>query len=163
MKIEYIEGDLFAGVKEEKDPVFICHVCNCLGGWGAGFVIPLAKHFPLAREEYLKSHAANELVLGQTQFVEVREQPAIVVCNMIAQTLGGERPLYYNHLACCMDAVAADVPRKIVAPLFGSGLAGGDWNIIEQLIIDCWIKQEIPVTIYYLPGTLPKNWKLPNG
>ena len=83
---------------------------------------------------------------------------------MVAQTLGGVRPLYYNHLVACMEKVTEcvlkgkeDWPDKtirIIAPAFGSNLAGGEWEFIEQLIHDCWIERKIDVTIYYLPGTL---------
>ena len=159
MKIQYVEGDLFAGIKEEKDPIFICHVVNCRGRFGAGFVVPLTKFFPQVRKEYLELYTTRGLVLGQTQFVKVQENPAIIVCNMIAQTLGGERPLYYNHLASCMDAVARKVPEgeKVVCPLFGSSLAGGNSLFIQELMLDCWIKRGIPVTVYYLPGQLPEG------
>ena len=39
----------------------------------------------------------------------------------------------------------------VVGPKFGAGIAGGDWNIIEQLIIKNLINDDIPVTIYTLP------------
>lgn len=32
----------------------------------------------------------------------------------------------------------------------------GNWAFIEQLIHDCWIRLGIPVSVYYLPGTLPE-------
>jgi hypothetical protein len=38
----------------------------------------------------------------------------------------------------------------IICPKFGSGLAGGKWDFIEELIIDCWCKQSIDVTVCYL-------------
>jgi hypothetical protein len=37
---------------------------------------------------------------------------------------------------------------QIHAPKFGSGLAGGNWNFIEELIKDIWLN--IPVMIYSL-------------
>jgi hypothetical protein len=33
-------------------------------------------------------------------------------------------------------------------PKIGSGLAGGDWNIIEQIIIEELCKHDIPVFVY---------------
>jgi hypothetical protein len=39
-----------------------------------------------------------------------------------------------------------DIKYEIHAPKFGSGLAGGNWNFIENLIEDIWI--DIPVYIY---------------
>jgi hypothetical protein len=40
----------------------------------------------------------------------------------------------------------ADV-KGIIAPMFGSGLAGGDWGIIKQLIHEHWLDENIDVTI----------------
>jgi len=178
MSIKYVEGDMFGPLKADTEPgaIILPHVCNDRGAWGAGFVVPLGKNFPSARQSYL-AWEDNKLRqdskypyfgLGETQFVNIDDK--IFVANMVAQTLGGVRPLFYNHLSRCMDAVAKFVkersearehPARIIAPMFGSALAGGNWNIIENLICDSWLRQNIPVTIYYLPGTLPDNWELP--
>jgi len=156
-EIKYIQGDLFAALKERSSvkPLFIPHVVNSKNAWGSGFVVPLGKQFPESKAKY-HSWAQGEIEsppfeLGQTQFVVVGG--LVCVCNMLAQTLGGVRPLYYNHLARCMDAVAAKAIKtqgEIWAPMFGSGLAGGNWEFIEQLIHDAWAQQNIPVTIYHL-------------
>jgi hypothetical protein len=172
MSIKYIEGDMFGPILADTDhgPIILPHVCNDRGAWGAGFVVPLGRNFPQARQSYL-AWEDNKLRqdlkfpvfgLGETQFVNIDDK--IFVANMVAQTLGGVRPLFYNHLARCMDAVANFVKERndarehaarIVCPAFGSGLAGGNWLFIEQLIHDSWIKQGIQVTVYYLAGTLP--------
>lgn len=153
--INYIEGDLFANLDKSKK-ICMPHVCNCLGKMGSGFVIPLAKHFPKAKEEYLN---LGKWELGTTQFVN---NGFITVANMIAQTLGGsERPLFYNYLVKCMEQVTEYCHlnmAEIVCPLFGSGLAKGDPDFIEELMIDCWIKRDISVTVYYLKDFLPKGW-----
>lgn len=158
--IKYIEGDMFPDLKNLKDDEFVLlpHVCNDKNAWGKGFVIPLGKNYPKAKELYLK----HKPILGATQFIQVEKN--LIVCNMVAQTLGGVRPLYYNHLVACMEKVTEcifigkqDWPDKtirIVAPAFGSNLAGGNWTFISELINDCWIDRGIDVTIYYLPGTL---------
>jgi len=167
MKIEYVQGDLFDMI---EPGVVIPHVCNNKGKWGSGFVLPLAKKYPITRQEYIKWYKASytdELVpdpppeviiegdsfdLGEIQLIKV--EPYVYVCNMVAQTLGGKRPLYYNYLCKCMDELASVMERcfspslaNILCPQFGAGLAGGDWNIIEQLINDCWIRAELNVTV----------------
>ena len=189
-QLTYQEGDLFKGT-DGDETIFIAHVCNDQGAWGAGFVLPLAKAYPGSRQGYLAwagkaaTEFPNEAVftphfeLGQVQLVKVQEEgPTIYVANMLAQTLGGSRPVFYNHLARCMDTVAWAVQGKTVAgtsnplfahepegriicPLFGSGLAGGDWNFVEELIQDCWVRQGIDVTAFYLPQFLPENWTPP--
>lgn len=178
--IEYREGDLFSFVPSQCKPaqvVYLCHCCNDCGAWGAGFVIPLSRSFPLARQEYIQWHRGllvdntMPFELGAVQFVHLDSKPKIRICNMIGQHgVGGGRPLRYNALAKCMDHVATVIEAcrtqgdhlpVIHAPFFGSDLAGGNWNFIEQLIDDCWLKKNIPVTIHYLPGRIPAGWELP--
>lgn len=168
--ITYKQGDLFAHVADrveskksanENVQILIPHVCNDRGAWGAGFVIPLAKAYPKARESYLNLFELNIGKLGYTDLVRVSDE--IQVVNMIAQHgTGGVRPLRYNHLAKCLAEVAvyANNEKEIHAPMFGSGLAGGDWNFIESLIIDTW--DGLDVTIYYLPNSIPNNWLPPS-
>ena len=162
-RIKYISGDLFDNIPDGN--VILPHVCNSIGAFGSGFVLPLASHFPVVKKEYLEwSRSGNDFKLGETQFVQVKEN--LVVANMIAQTLGGTRPLFYNHLVNCMETVYnycdhQDLKPQIIAPLFGSKLAGGDFNFIEKLIEDCWLRRDIDVTICYLPQFLPDNWKPP--
>lgn len=179
MVIKYIEGDLFSAIDKDADvqTTLIPHCCNNRGGWGSGFVLPLARRFPKARHAYLNWFSEDTITentsvkyfkLGETQFVDVQESPRIFVCNMIGQNGFGhnnQRFLKYNSISRCMDQVAAHAiehQAKIVAPLFGSGLAGGNWLFIEELIEDCWISKNIPVTIYYLNSHLPQNWSPPS-
>lgn len=179
--IKYIEGDLFANISDSRTTL-IAHVCNDKGAWGSGFVVPLEQHFPDSaacyrawskgeltdahRDRIFNTKASNNppFSLGQTQFVRLGEN--LAVANMVAQTLGGERPLFYNHLSMCMDRVAhfmlGEQYYEVICPMFGSGLAGGDWNFVEKLIEDCWIKRGIAVTVCYLPQFLPDNWSPPD-
>jgi len=202
MQIKYVEGDLFESLTTDSDPgvILIPHVCNDKGAWGAGFVVPLAQAFPDVRTAYLEWHRTNKqpdlgchidstsenFGIGQVQFVEAmpkrevhgKPYPQIVVANMIAQTLGGKRPLSYKYLMKCMVAVSQKAfinacleaegvhpddagTVRIVCPMFGAGLAGGDWNFVERLIEDCWHK--VPVRVHYLQRFLPDNWSPPEN
>lgn len=202
MGIQYIEGDLFASLEEDTDPgtIILPHVCNNRGAFGAGFVVPLADKFPSVMYAYLDwydrkifksvkdclvEYSSPNFGPGQVQFIEVvkkdtdNRRPRIIVANMIAQNLGGKRPLSYKYLIQCMEHVEKKVFMcgcmdsegvssedagyvRIVAPMFGSGLAGGDWNFIEKLIEDCW-KLEVPIRIHYFFDCLPNNWQPPEG
>lgn len=167
---KFVAGDLFAALDAVKGTVYIPHVCNDQGAWGAGFVVPLGRTFPEAQEAYLKWHRGEwdttglcPWKLGTVQFVAIAERPNIIIANMLAQTLGGERPLFYNHLAACMEHVAQqiflmDPKAQILCPAFGGGLAGGNFNFIVELIRDTWIERGIPTTVFYLPNQVPPGW-----
>lgn len=175
MSVEYVEGDLFAHLNNNTEPdrhYVVPHVCNDVGAYGAGFVVPLAKHFPEARLRYLAwakdkvEDRSGEFRLGSTQFVTVRTTPLVTVCQMVAQhQTGGVRPLRYNHLAKCMEAVAQTAlglhRASIWCPLFGAGLAGGNWDFIVALIEDSWVRRGLPVRVFYLPDKVPPGWAPP--
>lgn len=165
--ITRIQGDLFNNVKQINSQVIIPHVCNNLGAWGAGFVIPLGKHYPKARDKYLEWSKEKDFKIGFTQFVEVA--PNVTIANMVAQdgiTSGStgdrsrvvDRPLRYDHLVSCMKQVAVYADEvvnftkgsmpTIHCPKFGSGLAGGNWDFIEYLIEDIWNKNGLNVVVY---------------
>lgn len=142
--IRYIQGNLFDHV---SPGVVIPHVCNDIGAWGAGFVVPLAKAFPQSKEAYLSlSHRR----LGVTQFVGVDN--GVTVANMIAQRgIGrsetGAIPLRYDALETCMKSVAefCHDGLRIVCPEFGCGLAGGKWEIVERMIGMRWSHLDVAV------------------
>ena len=155
--IKYVKGDLFDMV---EPGVIIPHVCNNQNKWGRGFVVPLIKHYLSAREAFDewyrgKMQDAPEFQLGQAQIVEVDDK--VLVANMVAQVFyvrdGGlrqTRPLYYNHLMECMyqvGEVCLAWNYRILAPKFGSELAGGNWEFVEALIYDIWIECGIDVTV----------------
>jgi hypothetical protein len=183
--IDYRQGDLFKHPFSEQS-TYVVHVANDRGSWGAGFVLPLAKHIPLAKSRYLAWAAGNananassvvpysDLRMGCTQFVNAGDEAVaklaganrqITVCNMVAQTLGGKRPLRYDKLIECMQTVKRclkqyDPNARIVAPLFGSDLAGGNWNFVADLIEDIWLR-DFPVTVYWMPSRYPAEFNPP--
>ena len=154
-KIKYITGDLFEHIKDLPQHILIPHVCNNLGKWNAGFTKSLSRNFPEAEIQYLQAKIYDRnFDLGQNILVETSKNRLIV--NMIAQKDVGtaKRRLKYNCLVYCMSNIAErvcyDREYEIHAPMFGSGLSGGKWAFIEELIQDCWLDEGISVTIYRL-------------
>lgn len=171
--INYVNGDLFKYVGNSTAPVILPHVCNCRGGFGSGFVVPLQRKYPVVAEKYRSMFPANLGKLGYNQSVVINQN--LVIINMVAQELGTKtRPLHYPSLVKCMEEVyeysinlmtskTEDNVPMIHAPMFGSGLAKGNWLFIENLIEDIWCAKHLPVTIYYLEGQTPENWVAPNA
>ena len=158
------KGDLFKlyGGQDGTAVKIIPHVCNDLGIAGAGFIVPLYNLFPKAKQDYQEyvdfqnKAPIDNALLGETVFTKI--PPKVIVANMIAQKGIGrnDKPIRYAALAKCMESVrkTAEMVREkggkveIHAPKFGSGLAGGKWELIEELINEIW--NELEVTVYEL-------------
>lgn len=152
----YVKGDATAPVKSTPIGIIV-HCCNDIGAWGAGFVLALSRRWHSPEQNYLD---AERYRLGDVQFVQV--QPDLIVANMIGQHGCGFRPdgtppIDYPAIRSCLDKVREEIDllggpsvASVHAPRFGSGLAGGDWNVIEQIVIDELCAYGISVTIYDL-------------
>ena len=169
MNIKYHKGDLF-NMLPDHHGVVIPHVCNNMGGWGRGFVVALSKRWPdglspehnyrhwyASRGVKAASHAANGTIpfeLGQVQFCKTTDTN-ITVANMIAQngTVSDHnlKPIRYAALVSCMQQVSDHCHcQEIHAPKFGSALAGGNWELIEELIEELWCGRGLSVHVYEL-------------
>jgi len=152
MTITYQKGDLFDHVQHGDR---IIHVCNNIGGWGSGFVVPLGKKYPIAEQAYRKwfigenfltcphiSISNDKPTLGNIQCIRFHERGELYIVNMIAQNGvvndNNRRPLNYEALYECLRKISLFIPidktHRIIGPKLGAGLAGGDWNIIEAMI-----------------------------
>jgi hypothetical protein len=142
--------------------VIVPHVCNNINAFGAGFAGQTAVSYPVVKANF---HMLGQSAkLGYVQFVKAKSDPqhkhSIIFANMIAQNkiIGPDnpRPLNYGALALAMHNIKTYIRSaekdtesnriEIHAPKFGSGLAGGNWNFIAELINDIW--SDIPVFIY---------------
>lgn len=150
--ITYKKGDATNPFGDENK--IIIHVCNDIGGWGRGFVLALSKKWEAPEMEYKKWFRSKEnFQLGEVQFVQVEDN--LWVANMIGQRdvfpINGVPPIRYEAVQKCLEKVAIkskEINASIQAPRFGAGLAGGDWNKIEELIKLELVEKDISVTIY---------------
>lgn len=142
----------------------ILHVCNDIGGWGAGFVLALSHRWSEPEQAYHDWHRGKEtperrdppFELGQVQFVPVTKE--ITVANMLAQHhvigQGGKPPIRYDALRRCLERIAEYALQggmSLHFPKFGAGLAGGDWQIIETMIAEILTDKGLSCTLYEYP------------
>lgn len=139
--------------------VIVPHVCNNVNAFGAGFAGQVAQIYPEVKANFhMLGHQSK---LGNVQFINVQSDKkyrhSIIFANMIAQNKliseKNKRPLNYAALVYCMNQVrsyakhlqtASDTTRvELHCPKFGSGLAGGNWNFISELINDIWYDMDI--------------------
>jgi O-acetyl-ADP-ribose deacetylase (regulator of RNase III) len=154
MDIGYLVGD--ATRPNGTGARIIVHVCNDLGRWGKGFVLALLARWaePETRyREWSRGGAAVPFALGQVQFVEV--EPVLWVANVLGQhgirKAGAAPPIRYQAVRAGLTIVAQFAQAHnatIHMPRIGTGLAGGDWETISQLIREELCARDIPVTVY---------------
>ena len=148
-----------ATLPQGNGPCIIAHVCNDLGQWGKGFVLPLGKRYPDAEKAYREwaKRKTNPLfALGQVQFVEV--SPQLWVANMIGQhgifKRGGEPPIRYDALRECLRSVcvfAAEHQASVQMPRIGCGLAGGKWEAVGPIVEAALTANGVQVMVCDLP------------
>ncbi|MDD5649398.1 MAG: macro domain-containing protein [Candidatus Nanoarchaeia archaeon] len=136
--IHYLSGDATQPI---KTPAYIIHICNNLGGWGAGFVLAVTKRFGKGPESSYRLwfQSKEDFRLGQIQIVKVSEQISVV--NMIAQRgfldKDNQKPLDLRALKDCLKQVYLVTKKSNITihmPRIGCGLAGGKWEEIEPVI-----------------------------
>jgi len=76
---------------------------------------------------------------------------------MIAQHGYGPSPkprIRYVHLRTCLDKLAEFAlghGATVHMPRIGTGHAGGQWNIVRELVDEGLVRRGIEVTVYELP------------
>lgn len=165
MPIHYTTGD--ATVPHQKDQItLIVHVCNDIGAWGSGFVVPLGKRYPRARQLYREAFADGEsnLELGDVQMVSVGDN--IHVANLIGQhKIGmapdGTPPVRYEAIRKGLryiNLLVESIQDRVVIqmPRMGCGLAGGSWAKVQQILEEeleaCNPESTDKVVVYDFPG-----------
>lgn len=159
-EIKYVVGDATLPIMCENEKSIIVHCCNTLGAWGAGFVIPLAKHYPLVKDSYKKYIHSGNVRLGDVDEVKVTDN--IYIENLIGQSF--LYPSQMEKYLVIIKPLKRDLKKIITLfeginetysihmPRIGCGLAGGDWNIIENIIKRTFInKANVNVYVYDLP------------
>lgn len=160
--IQYVIGDATKPIGGGDK--LICHVCNNVGKWGAGFVLAISKKWKEPERAYralFREARACEgspfIPLGVSQFINVEHD--ITIVNMIAQhqtwAEKGVPPIRYYSVEKCLKCVARHAKqfrKSVHAPRFGAGLSGGNWSIIESIIIRELCELDIPVFVYDLPA-----------
>lgn len=155
--ITYITGDVTEPLLCGND--CIVQVVNNVGAYGAGVSGAIAKKWPRVKESF--DHQLR--ALGIVDIIQV--EPGLFVGNMYAQNgLKGKtnpKPLRYGYLSECLSNTRECKFQHIHMPKIGCGLAGGDWNIVSEIIQDTLVDYGIEVYVYELPAPKAGTGKQP--
>lgn len=150
--IRYLVGD--ATRPGDDGNKVIVHVCNDVGGWGRGFVMALSKRWPEPEASYRAWYReADGFQLGAVRFVQVESE--LWVANLIGQRglrhAAGEPPIRYGAIREGLTGVARfarEHAASVHMPRIGCGLAGGQWEQIEPLLLGTLCAENVAVTVY---------------
>ena len=165
MKIQEITGDI-----TNSTATYIAHCVNCQGKMNSGVAKAIRMKWPVVYKKYREFfdrymhpgvsgstiHWDTEKFLGRILQVKINNTQSVL--NMFCQNFYGYDGKQYVSYDAIKDAferlaariklfdeseqenVAVAIPYK-----FGSGLAGGDWNTVYNIIVTAL--QELPITL----------------
>ena len=165
--IEYVLGD--ATKPRGEDERLLIHIVNDEAQiWGGGgFAAALRRAWPEAQKAYKDWVVAEgKPRLGDVHFAQVSDN--LTIASLVAQKGYGEsvRPrIRYQALLEGLRSVAETarpIDESAHMPRIGCGLAGGDWDLVEELIGDTLVSAGVPVTVYDLPNSPQRPSKVKN-
>ncbi len=125
--------------------------------WGAGFARAVARKWPDAQADFQKwwMQSGQNRELGKVHAFEV--QKGLAVVSMVAQHGYGpskDARIRYEALTTCLSEVgslALERQATVHTPRIGTGLAGGKWDVVEELIDNEVCGRGISVIVYTPP------------
>lgn len=131
------EGDLIQLALAGEFDVII-HGCNCFCTMGAGIALSIKRVFPEAYQADLATESGDRSKLGTISWAtHIREGRELIIVNGYTQYHWKGRGVKVDYEA--VDNVFKLVQqeftgKRIGYPAIGAGLAGGDWQKIEEII-----------------------------
>jgi O-acetyl-ADP-ribose deacetylase (regulator of RNase III) len=136
-----ITGDLIQLAKEEEFDA-ILHGCNCFNTMGAGIAAGIKLSFPDAYAVDKGTLSGDKNKLG-TYSIGIHwmhnKNKYLKIINAYTQfstaSMQEEPPVDYYAIENALTAVNKEFKwQHIGMPLIGCGLAGGDWDIVKDII-----------------------------
>lgn len=155
-RINFVVGD--AMQPHGKGEKVIAHVVNDRATrWGGrGFANALRRRWPAVQDDFqdwAEGHR-RRLTLGAVHASQADED--VTVFSMVAQHGYGpsSRPrIRYQHLRACLlelRDLALSANASVHMPRIGCGEAGGNWLVVQDLILESLSDYGVDVTIYDL-------------
>lgn len=145
--IKYIKGDLVRDAERDYD--VIGHGCNCWCTMGAGIALGVKRKWRRAYDADCATAYGDSEKLGTYSSWSNND---ITILNLYTQwNYKGSNGVKADYAAIrdCMSLIKQNFSgKKIGLPLIGAGLAGGDWNIIEQIIEDELEGEDVTVVVW---------------
>jgi len=113
----------------------LIHGCNCFHKMGAGVAKDIATKYPQALTVDKKTIYGERKKLGTYSFVIIDN---LIIVNAYTQYYYGrqhQKNIDYQAVRNVFRKIKIEFfDKRICYPKIGSGLAGGDWNVISKII-----------------------------
>ena len=154
--IKEIDGNIL-----DSKANYICHCVNCQGKMGSGIAKALRNNYPEIFEEYSKfikektrrntyfNFSGGKELLGMMQIVPINNNKQNIVNMFCQQYYGydGKKYVSYDAIDDAFDNLCKYIETNIkfegcnvvniaIPYKFASGLAGGNWNIVKEIITE---------------------------
>lgn len=133
---------------------FIAHGVNAQDVIGSGVAKVLYEKYPEVKKRYHEYCSSVEIGrrLGSICSTTIQKDGKVIF-NMFTQFeygYDGKRYVNYAAIVQCFTKIVNQGTVKVLAiPKIGCGLAGGDWEIVKQLINDV-TQDKLEVWVYYI-------------
>lgn len=155
---QYIKGSILDAPQK-----YIAHGVNAQNKMGSGVAKVLYEKYPEVKEQYhsyfdnvvRRFDKRNDEILGIVQNVQVTNK---IILNCFTQEYYGRlnienkmshKYVSYDAIFRCFTSIKKQGIKEIAIPKIGAGLAGGNWDIISQIIDDA-TGDDLDVYVYYL-------------
>lgn len=154
--IRYVHGDVLKPIGQGAK--IICQLVNDRAiKWGGGVARRFARQYPDAEEQFSKVIIATSLLnrLGRVVVAELDQD--IRLASIVAQEGYGPSlfpRIRYRQLQQGLAEIArlaVNTQASVHMPRIGSGSAGGEWGVVEEIVEDEFVRRGVPVTVYDLP------------
>ena len=154
--IRYVHGNILEP-KNGGDRI-ICQMVNDKAmKWGGGVARQVASKFPDAEAHYSKEilQVPRSERLGRVVFSHLN--PKLQIASIVAQQ-GFGRSLFprirYSALERGLEQVAQraiESNASVHMPRIGTGVAGGEWDTVQEMIDEVMVRAGLTVTVYDPP------------
>lgn len=149
----YVNGDILTPVMNDR-PTIVCHQVNCKGVMGSGLAKQVREKFPGVYGSYKGRCEAPYDNLGQVQICSVLSETGYLIANVFGQrNYGGAlKNTDYRALRKAFSFIADAYPLYTIRIPYkmGCGLGGGDWAIVEEIILETLHDKGVNVEIWRL-------------
>jgi hypothetical protein len=127
----------------------VIHGCNCQNTMGSGIALALRNLEPSVYDADLKTQRGDFNKLGNFTFAYYNDTRIYNIYQQFRYGKDGKRYVIYPALELGLMKVAFELApgSKIISGKIGCSLAGGDWNIVSDIIDRTLCKQGHEVTI----------------